>query len=249
MLRPIAVAAAALALAGAAQAAAPAPLRAELAASGTCTAGERKPLGTTSLAFAAVARHKLNAFRSPGRGLLHRFAVRNVNGVETVLGIVGAETDGGCSPRWYRVLLPLRPNGSTGWVRAEDVTVLPVYTRIDVDLSAHRVTFFRSGRPVLTTPAAIGTSATPTPTGRFYVNQRLVPSSPGGPFGPGAIGISGFSPVLTGWAQGGPVAIHGTNRPWLIGRSVSNGCIRVPNAVIRRVFRSTADGTPVVIHA
>jgi lipoprotein-anchoring transpeptidase ErfK/SrfK len=61
------------------------------------------------------------------------------------------------------------------------------------------------------------------------------------------VGISAFSPVLTGWAQGGPIAIHGTNRPSSIGTAVSNGCIRLPNRVLKRVFRTAYAGTPVVI--
>jgi lipoprotein-anchoring transpeptidase ErfK/SrfK len=81
------------------------------------------------------------------------------------------------------------------------------------------------------------------------VNQRLIPAEKGGPFGPAAIGISAFSNVLTGWTQGGPVAIHGTNAPWSIGRAVSNGCIRLPNATLRRVFREALAGTPVIIRA
>jgi lipoprotein-anchoring transpeptidase ErfK/SrfK len=124
-----------------------------------------------------------------------------------------------------------------------------VRTRIVVDLSARRVTLFRAGRKVLATTAAVGSPATPTPTGRYYVNQRLVPTDPGGPFGPGAIGISAFSEVLTGWTQGGPVAIHGTNEPWLIGRAVSNGCIRVRNDDLRRLFKLAVAGTPVEIRA
>src|SRR5438094_225790 len=104
------------------------------------------------------------------------------------------------------------------------------------------------GRRVLSTTAAIGSPATPTPTGRYYVNQRLIPGDPGGPFGPGAIGISAFSDVLTGWTQGGPIAIHGTNAPWSIGKAVSNGCIRVPNPALRRVFAQAIAGTPVIIH-
>jgi lipoprotein-anchoring transpeptidase ErfK/SrfK len=100
---------------------------------------------------------------------------------------------------------------------------------------------------VLSSPAAVGSPATPTPLGRYYVNQRLIPGDPRGPFGPGAVGISAFSPVLTGWTQGGPIAIHGTNEPWSIGRAVSNGCIRVPNAVLRKLFAQTPSGTPVLI--
>ena len=80
------------------------------------------------------------------------------------------------------------------------------------------------------------------------MNQRLVPTDPTGPFGPGAVGISAFSPVLTGWAQGGPVAIHGTNQPWSIGHSVSNGCIRIPNPAARRLLWAAVEGTPVIIH-
>ena len=120
-------------------------------------------------------------------------------------------------------------------------------TRITVDLSERRVRLYRRGRLVLSSRAAVGSSATPTPLGRYYVNQRLVPRDASGPFGPGAVGISAFSPVLTGWAQGGPIAIHGTNEPWSIGHAVSNGCIRLPNAMLRRVFNAALAGTPVLI--
>ena len=99
------------------------------------------------------------------------------------------------------------------------------------------------------TTVAVGSSATPTPTGSYYVNQRLIPTDTSGPFGPGAIGISAFSNVLTGWAQGGPIAIHGTNEPWSIGHAVSNGCIRLPNATLVQVFREAVAGTPVIIRA
>ena len=96
---------------------------------------------------------------------------------------------------------------------------------------------------------AVGSPATPTPLGHYYVNQRLIPDDPSGPFGPGAVGISAYSNVLTGWVQGGPIAIHGTNEPWSIGHAVSNGCIRLPNSTLRRVFAAAFNGTPVVIHA
>jgi lipoprotein-anchoring transpeptidase ErfK/SrfK len=152
-----------------------------------------------------------------------------------------------CTPSWYRVQLPVKPNGKTGFVRARALVVETVPTRIVVDVSRRRLTFFRSGRRVLTATVAVGSPSTPTPTGRFYVNQRLVPADVHGPFGPGAIGISAFSNVLTGWTQGGPVAIHGTNEPWSIGHAVSNGCIRLPNATLGRLFRETLAGTPVII--
>ena len=97
---------------------------------------------------------------------------------------------------------------------------------------------------MFSTPVAVGSRATPTPTGRYYVNQRLIPQDPRGPFGPAAIGISAYSNVLTGWTQGGPIAIHGTNEPWSIGHAVSNGCIRVPNVVLRRLFEHAVARRP-----
>jgi lipoprotein-anchoring transpeptidase ErfK/SrfK len=135
----------------------------------------------------------------------------------------------------------------TGWIPVAQVTVARLTTRIVVDLSQKRVTLYRSGKKVLSTPAAIGSAATPTPTGSFYVNQRLIPVDRSGPFGPGAVGISAFSDVLTGWTQGGPIAIHGTNAPWSIGKAVSNGCIRIPNGMLKRVFAQALNGTPVLI--
>jgi lipoprotein-anchoring transpeptidase ErfK/SrfK len=212
-----------------------------------CESGSFEPLGSARFAYAAIVHERAAAFRRPGRGLLARFGRLNVNGVPTVFGVRGAIVGPRCRPSWYRVQLPLRPNGITGYVRARDVALARVRTRIVVDLSDRRVSLFRDGRRTLETTAAIGSSATPTPLGRFYVNQRLIPSDASGPFGPGAIGISAFSDVLTGWAQGGPIAIHGTNQPWSIGRAVSNGCIRVENAVLRRLFASALAGTPVFI--
>jgi hypothetical protein len=214
-----------------------------------CAAGSQRAVGSDRVAWAAVVTRPTTAFREPGRGRIARFGLLNINRVPTVFGVLDERVDGSCRATWLHVGLPLRPNGITGWVRARDVRQLPVHTRITVDLSAKRVRLYRNGKLVLSAVAAIGSSATPTPLGRYYVNQRLVPGDPGGPFGPGAVGISAFSPVLTGWAQGGPIAIHGTNEPWSIGRAVSNGCIRLQNTVLRRVFRLALAGTPVLIRA
>ena len=214
----------------------------------TCVAGAHR-LGSERRAYAAIVKERARAYRAPGRTPFATLERENVNDYPTVLGVLATVVDGRCKPHWYRVQLPMRPNGVQGYVRARDVEVATVDTRIVVDLSARRVTLFRRGRPVLRARAAIGSAATPTPTGRYYVNQRLVPEDTSGPFGPGAIGISAFSDVLTGWAQGGPIAIHGTNDPSSIGRAVSNGCIRLENRLLERVFAATPAGTPVIIRA
>jgi len=211
-----------------------------------CTAAV-EPQGSELLAYSAAARRDLRVYDRPGGRPGERFGKLNPNGVPTVFGVVARRIEEDCEPSWYRVRLPRRPNGRLGWVRAADVTIGAVRTRILVDLSERRVTLFRSGRRVLTTRAAVGSSSTPTPTGTFHVDQRLYSNDPGGPFGPSAVGIAAYSEVLTGWTQGGPIAIHGTNRPDLIGQAVSNGCVRVRNDVVRRIFAATLSGTPVVI--
>ncbi len=213
----------------------------------SCAPGAFHRLGSAKLAYAAVVRSHATVTRKPGGRPFARFGRLNVNRVPTIFSIRGVRLDRRCRRQAYLVQIPQRPNGVTGWVQAGQVEVEPVRTRILVDLSQKRVTLYRSGKRLLTATAAIGSPATPTPTGSFYVNQRLIPTDPTGPFGPGAVGISAFSNVLTGWTQGGPIAIHGTNASWSIGKAVSNGCIRLPNETLRKVFAQALSGTPVLI--
>ncbi|MDX6388163.1 MAG: hypothetical protein QOD85_1965 [Gaiellaceae bacterium] len=213
----------------------------------TCTDGAFRKLGSPRLSYAAVVRWRAEVARRPGAPAFARFRRLNVNHVPTVFSIRGVRVDATCKPRVYLVQIPKRPNGVTAWVPAKQVVVATVSSRIVVDLSKRRVTLFVRGRKVLSTKAAVGAAATPTPTGRFYVNQRLIPTDKTGPFGPGAVGISAFSNVLTGWTQGGPIAIHGTNAPWSIGKAVSNGCIRIPNRMLKKLFPRALNGTPVLI--
>jgi len=215
----------------------------------SCRTGISRPLGSVERSYAAVVQERAVAYRQPGRAPLARFGSENANGVPMVFQVRAQRLASDCRPAWFHVQLPLKPNGTTGWVRAEDVELAAVTTRLVVDLSDRTVTLYERGRRVLQTRAAIGKPATPTPTGRYYVNQRLVPADPSGPFGPGAIGISAFSDVLTGWTQGGPIAIHGTDRPELIGQAVSTGCVRVRNDVLRTLFARTRAGTPVTVRA
>ncbi len=205
------------------------------------------PIGSARVTVAAVVRSRAVAYRRPGTRPFARFGRLNVNRFPTVFRVLAAVRGRDCRARWYRVQLPIKPNGVTGFVRAAAVETDRVRSRVVVDVSAKRLTLFRGGRPVLRATVAVGSSVTPTPTGSFYANQRLIPIDASGPYGPGAIGISAYSNVLTGWTQGGPVAIHGTNEPWSIGHAVSNGCIRLHNDMLRRLFKLTPAGTPVLI--
>lgn len=214
-----------------------------------CVAGDERPLGDERVALMGLARRPLTAVSGPEGRAVASFGLRNENGHPTVLGVLGEVVDARCRPTWYRVQLPIKPNGATGYVRAGDLALHSVETRLVVDLSERRVTLFRRGEPVLRTSAAVGAPGTPTPTGRFFVDQRIVAADPTGPWGPGAIGISAFSPVLADWAQEGPIAIHGTDAPDSIGRAASNGCVRVRNAVLEELFAATQAGSPVLIRA
>ena len=214
-----------------------------------CRRGEIRQLRSSTTAFAAVAVGDTVAYVRPGGRALATFDATTAQGFPTVYGVLSEIVDGRCKPVWYRVQLPMRPNGSTGYVRARAVELAPIQTRVVVDLSLRRVDLLRSGERVLRLTAAVGSPETPTPTGSFYVNQRVSISDAFGPYGPAALGISGFSPVLQGWAEGGPIAIHGTNEPESIGQAASHGCMRLENGDLKRLFRLVPAGTPVVIRA
>jgi lipoprotein-anchoring transpeptidase ErfK/SrfK len=217
-------------------------------AAGQCRAGQLRAVGTPTTAFAAVARGATATYRRPGTALLTTFPRLNGLGYPTTFSIVGAILNAQCEASWYRVKLPIRPNGVVGYVRPANVAVEKVTTRISVDLSRRELLLYRAGTLVMKVSVGVGSPATPTPIGRYYVNQRITVADAHGPFGPAVLGISAFSNVLTDWAEGGPIAIHGTNEPWSIGRAASHGCVRVPNATLERLFALTPAGTPVVIH-
>jgi lipoprotein-anchoring transpeptidase ErfK/SrfK len=214
-----------------------------------CAPGTVKTLVAPAKTYAADARGLVRVYRKPGGRSFARFGALNVNGVPTVFAALQAVLGGRCRAAWYRVLVPMKPNETTGYVRARSVNLRVVRSRVVIDLSARRLSVYSRGRLAFATTTAIGAPATPTPLGRFYINQRFREPDSNGPYGWGAIGISAFSEVLTGWPQGGPVAIHGTNRPSLLGLKISNGCIRVSNDAIQRVWRLAPTGTPVLIRA
>jgi hypothetical protein len=212
-----------------------------------CSAAAPRRADSTGLAHVARAIRPLIAYARPGRRPLARFGLVNVNRFPTIFGVLGEVRDTHCRVRWYRVQLPIRPNGAVGYVRARSVRVGAVSMRIRVDLSRRRLDVFSDGRRVLRVRTAVGAPRTPTPTGRYYVNQLVRAADPSGPWGPGGLGISAFSPVLVDWPQGGPIGIHGTNVPSSIGRASSSGCLRVENRMVAWLFRHVPAGTPVVI--
>ena len=152
-------------------------------------------------------------------------------------------------PGWLQVLLPMRPNDSSGWIRDSDVTLGNTPYSITVDLAAHELTVLNGSQVVLQSQTVDGAPATPTPHGTFYVTDPVdLRSHPNGSYGAYALGLSGYSEVLMHFNGGpGQIAIHGTTATNLLGQDRSNGCVRVPNDVIVRIAQTIPLGTPVTI--
>jgi lipoprotein-anchoring transpeptidase ErfK/SrfK len=174
-----------------------------------------------------------------------RFARVNANGYPTVFLVRAVRQVGAAT--WYNVWLPIHPNESRGWIREGGVAIYTTTAKIVIRLGQRRLTVYKGGAPVASFPLAVGTAQLPTPTGTYYVNQKLRPTTSGGPYGVLALGISAFQPRLPNWPQGGPVAIHGTNEDALIGQAVSHGCVRMHNADVLKVSALVPTGSPVVI--
>lgn len=149
---------------------------------------------------------------------------------------------------WYRVLLNKRPNKAAGWIPAEAVRVQRTPWRVVVDLSSRKVTLLRAGKVRGRWRAAVGTSANPTPVGRFAVSEVVKQRNPRGFFGPYILTLTAHSEKLSDFDGGdGRVALHGTNRASLLGRAVSHGCVRLSNPVARKLGRILPPGAPVDI--
>lgn len=159
-------------------------------------------------------------------------------GAPTTFAIVGDASDPSKlpSPGWYEVALPTRPNGSTGWVPIDTVTVARTDLRLFVDLRGRTLRVERNGVGVFTTDIAIGTEENPTPVNGTYVTELIRNTDPEGSYGPYAYGLAMHSDTLSEFAGGdGRVGIHGTNRPELIGQAVSHGCVRLRNADVQEL--------------
>ena len=150
---------------------------------------------------------------------------------------------------WLKVLLPKRPNGSSGWLEREQVRIKPVTHQVVVDLSSRTASLLRGRKKVRSFRVGVGTAGTPTPTGRFYITVKLRPPQiSAAAYGAWALGLSGYSEVHQTFGTGdGQIALHGTYKPWLLGRPVSNGCVRMDNETITLLAETLPLGTPVTI--
>lgn len=180
------------------------------------------------------------ALDAPDGTEVARFANPVESGAPLVFLVEAAESD------WLRVKLPMRPNGSIGWVPASEVTMAALDYSLEVSTADRTVTLLENNEPVQVFTAAIGTGDTPTPTGSFYLTELLAPTNEG--YGPYAYGISAFSDVLNSFGGGpGQIGMHGTDDAGSIGEAASHGCIRLSNDDITYLAGILPLGTPITI--
>lgn len=149
---------------------------------------------------------------------------------------------------WVEVMVPVRPNGTRGWVPASEVDLSRIRHRVEVRLAERVLRAWDGDDLVAETAVVVGSPATRTPTGVFYLTDLVPQRNPGGPYGPIALATDGYSESMDQFDTGVPViALHGTNRPDLLGQAVSNGCIRMPNDVVTLLAERLPLGTPVHI--
>jgi lipoprotein-anchoring transpeptidase ErfK/SrfK len=147
-------------------------------------------------------------------------------------------------PVWYRITIPGRPNGRTGWIPAASVSLQPVDRWLVIYRGSRKFEFYVNGKLRRSGKVAVGRKGMETPIGLFYVQAKFDPTWP--VLGAYAFETSGYS-KLSDWPGGGVVGVHGTNTPELIGQAVSHGCVRLCNRDIRYLRSLVGVGTPVKI--
>ena len=150
-------------------------------------------------------------------------------------------------PGWDRVLLPARPNRSTGWIYLGGGGLRTARSpwRVTISLAARRLTVSDGGHDLGSWPAAIGAPGTPTPPGRTFLLASLAPAQPS--YSPLILPLGVHSATLSTFGGGpGTVGLHGWPDPAVFGHAVSHGCVRVPAAALRVLSRIPL-GSPVMI--
>ena len=144
---------------------------------------------------------------------------------------------------WYKITVPGRPNGRTGWVRSADVSIHPMPWQVVVFRDSRIVQLWNKDKLLYTNKVAVGAPGTETPTGLYYVTVRFKPVKV--PFlGTFAFETSAYS-KLSEWPGGGVVGLHGTTAPQLLGQAVSHGCIRLSNETANFLRDRIPLGTPI----
>ena len=207
-------------------------------------AGDQDPFAVTD----GVVMHPLTAqvvYLGPGEKPVAVLPATELGGPTWVP--VVASTQG-----WIQVLLPNRPDRSTGWIYDNGTATTELVVRvtpylIHIEVGARKLTVYESGVSRGTWTVAVGAAGTPTPTGRTFLLALLAPPHP--TYSPLIIPLGTHSNALSSFGGGpGTVGLHGWPDPAVFGQAVSNGCVRVP-ATALRILSKIPLGTLVLITA
>jgi lipoprotein-anchoring transpeptidase ErfK/SrfK len=117
-----------------------------------------------------------------------------------------------------------------------------------VETARHRLLVYRRGHLIRAIAAVVGRPSTPTPHGRFFVEEtvRMPAGSAGGPY---ALALSAHSNALRTFNGGsGQIAIHGVaHLNGAVGTASSHGCVRLADRDITWLAAHIAPGVPVDI--
>lgn len=195
-------------------------------------------------AYIATLSAAVSYSNSPGGPPTGSLAADNPFGGKQAMAMVGPPDGSG----WLHVELPVRPNGTTGWIPAAGVNVTQTSYRVSVSLASRTLTVTDAGRQILSTPVAVGAPATPTPADSTYLWELIRPDNPSGAYGPYIFGLAEFSDTYAQFNGGdAQIGVHGQDEPWSIGQAASHGCVRLPNDVITTLAGMLPLGTPVTI--
>jgi lipoprotein-anchoring transpeptidase ErfK/SrfK len=164
----------------------------------------------------------------------------------TVLALASRKGASG-KATWYKISVPGRPNGRTGWIPAGVTSLRPVKWQVVIYRGARQMELWKDGRRVFRTTVAVGAPGMETPLGLYYVTVRFRPVQQTF-LGVFAFETSAYS-KLSDWPGGGKVGIHGTYAPHLLGQAVSHGCVRMSNAAAAFLRDRIPVGTPIRIVA
>ncbi|MGN6870622.1 MAG: L,D-transpeptidase [Solirubrobacteraceae bacterium] len=147
---------------------------------------------------------------------------------------------------WVKLRIPGRPNGRTGWVQRSALGPFHLnHLLVVVNRERMRMYFYSRGHRIWNAPVGVGKPSTPTPAGRFWIDERFTITNPSSGYYPYAFGTTDYS-TLTEWPHGGVVGIHGPYYdPQGIPGQISHGCIRLQVADDFWLAAHVKLGTPV----
>ena len=179
----------------------------------------------------------------PSGKLLYRVLPKTIYGRRLILSVTHRRG------AWAAVTTFLVPNGHRAWVRVDRHTFAVRRTRwrLQADLSERTLTVLHGVEVVRTLRVAIGTRATPTPPGTYAVTDKLDGRTFGRSYGCCIMALSGHQPKVRTGPIDGRLAIHGTDRPDLVGARASQGCLRANDRDVRWLMRTVPVGTQLTI--